>query len=155
MSRTSSSSQFNKFSTPSSSWKNDFKNKNRDDRRKPSKQNSSKISVSTKCYRCQSYWHVAANCGNEIEITFIDGDPIKTLDSDSKSFAYHPNLEKSDDSEYNQEGFDDECNCIRPALLNYISFIRYAFSQYEEKDDWRRTSIFHTFTKIGERIEKW
>ena len=121
-----------------------FKNKNIDDCSKPSEQNSSKISTSTGCYRCQSYRHAIANCGSEIKITFIDGVPIKSLDSDSENFAYHLNLDKSDDSEYNQEGFDVECYCTRPAALNYISFIRYAFSQYKENDNWRKTSFTHS-----------
>jgi len=82
VSRASSSSQFNKSSTQSSSRKNNFKGKQSDDRSKPSEQSFSKFSASTKCYRCQGYSHIVANCPSEVKITFINRVPIQAFESD-------------------------------------------------------------------------
>ena len=35
------------------------------------------------------------------------------------------------------------------APLTHLSVVKSAFSRPEEKDDWKRTAIFHMFTKIG------
>ena len=75
--RTSSSSQFNKSSTQSFSHKNNFKGKQSDDHSKPSKQSFSKFSAFAKCYRCQDYGHIASNCPSEMKITFISRVPTK------------------------------------------------------------------------------
>ena len=61
---------------------------------------------------------------------------------------HHPYIDEDDDFDYGQEGSDAECNYIQLAPLNYIYVVRCAFSQSEEKDDWRRTDIFHTCTKM-------
>ena len=137
--KTSSSFQFTQFS----SRKNDFKRKRSDDRRKPSEQTSFTFSTSTKYYRCQDYDHIAANYSSEMKITFINGVPTQTPESDDEEVTYHPDINKDDDSDYDQEGSDAECNYIQLAPSNYIPVVRCAFSQ--EKDDCRRTAIFHTF----------
>jgi len=41
-------------------------------------------------------------------------------------------------------------NCIRPTLSTHLSVVKYVPSPPAEKDDWRRTATFHTFTKIGD-----
>ena len=75
--------------------------------------------------------------------------PQKLPTLDSEEFAYQPDPDEDDDSNYDQEGYNVECNYIRLASLNYISVVKCTFSQYEEKDNWRKIAIFHTFTKIG------
>ena len=47
------------------------------------------------------------------------------------------------------KGSDAECYYIQLTPSNYISIFWCAFLQ--EKDDWRRTVIFHTFIKIGDK----
>jgi len=80
--RTSASSQFNKSSTQSFFQKNDFKGKRCDDRSKTPEQTSSIFSTSIKCYRCQGYSHITANCSSEMKITFTDGVLIAARESD-------------------------------------------------------------------------
>ena len=46
---------------------------------------------------------------------------------------------------------NSECNYIQLASSNYISIVQCVFSQ--EKNDWRRTAIFYTFIKIGDKLE--
>ena len=44
-----------------------------------------------------------------------------------------------------------DLNCIQPMTSIHLSVIRCALSQPKEKDDWRRTTIFHIIMKIGGR----
>ena len=83
-----------------------------------------------------------------MKITFINGVPTPAFEFDDEELTYHPDINEDDASNYDQEGSNVECNYIQLALSNYISVIRCAFSQSKEKDDWRRTIIFHTYTKI-------
>ena len=154
MTRTSFSSEFNKSSTQSSSRKNDFKSKNRDYHNKPTEQNAPKVSASSKCYRWQGHGHMAAKYDSEIKITFIDRIPTEAHDSDSEEFAYQSDPDEDDDSNYNQEDSSVECNCTQITSSNYISIVRCAFSQYEEKNDWRRTVISTHSLRLEEKSEK-
>jgi len=40
-------------------------------------------------------------------------------------------------------------NYIQPTISIHLSVIRCALSQPKERDDWRRTTMFHIITKIG------
>jgi len=87
-----------------------------------------------------------------MKITFVNGVPTQAPESNDEEVTYHPDINEDNDSDYDQEGSDAEYNYIQLASSNYISVVRCAFSQ--EKDDWRRTAIFHTFIKIRDKIEK-
>ena len=84
-----------------------------------------------------------------MKITFVNGVPTEAPESDDEEVTYHPNINEDDDSDYDQEGSDAECNYIQVTPSNYIFVVRCAFSL--EKDDWRRTTIFHTFIKIRDK----
>ena len=45
-------------------------------------------------------------------------------------------------------------NCIQPTTSIHLSIVRCALSQPKEKDDWRRTTMFHIIMKIGGRSYK-
>jgi len=72
-----------------------------------------------------------------MKITFVNGVPTQALESDDKEVTYHPDINEDDDSDYDQEGSDAECNFIQLTPSNYISVVWCAFLQ--EKDDWRKT----------------
>ena len=108
-----------------------------------------RVSAFTKCYRCQGYGHVAAKCGIEIKIVFIDGIPSEL----TPRSLHKPDPHEDEDFDYDQEGSSVECNCTQLVPSNYIYVIRCAFSQYEKKNDWRRSTIFHTFAKLEKRSE--
>jgi len=42
-------------------------------------------------------------------------------------------------------------NCIQPMMSIHLFIVRCDLSQPKEKDDWRRTTMFHTIMKIGGR----
>ena len=84
-----------------------------------------------------------------MKITFVNGVLTQAPEFDDVEVAYHPDIDEDDDSDYDPEGSDAECNYIQLTPSNYISVVQYAFSQ--EKDDWRRTAIFHIFIKIEDK----
>ena len=45
-------------------------------------------------------------------------------------------------------------NCLRFPESARLSVVRCTLAQPKVSDNWRRTNIFHTFTKIGERNYK-
>jgi len=100
-----------------------------------------------KCYRCQGYGHVAANSSSPIKIAIINGMPIADPELELDEFIYRPDKVDSDIDE-EITGDDIGLHCIRPTSSNYLSVIRCPLSQPKEEDDWRRTSMFHTFTRI-------
>ena len=84
-----------------------------------------------------------------MKINFIKEVPTQAFESDDEVLTNHPDINEDDDSGYDQEGSDAECNYIQLAPSNYISIVQCVFSQ--EKDNWRRTAFFHTFVKIRDK----
>jgi len=88
VSKLSPSPQSNKSSTQTLSYRNDIKNKSleRDNRNKSLERDnrnksleSSKVSFTTKCYKCQVYEHLAVSCLSFVRITIIDGTLTKAI----------------------------------------------------------------------------
>jgi len=63
--------------------KADNKEKGVENNTKDTKRDFSKISPTFKCYKCQSYGHVAANCPSPFKITINDRVSIETPKPDS------------------------------------------------------------------------
>ena len=82
-----------------------------------------------------------------MKITFVNEVSTQAPESDDEKVTYHPDINE-DDFGYDQECSDAEYNYIQLVPSNYISVVRCAFAQ---EDDWRRTVIFHTFIKIGDK----
>ncbi|XP_020257552.1 uncharacterized protein LOC109834065 [Asparagus officinalis] len=145
------SSQYpTRFQTQTSSQKTDTSSgsKERDNKGKGTERNFSKISSTTKCYKCQGYGHVAANCPSPVKIAIVIREPIEELESKTDEFVYHVEEEDFDSSEEFDEN-DISLSCIRSTPSSQLAVARCALSQPKDKDDWRRTNMFHTFTKIG------
>jgi len=58
-----------------------------------------------------------------MKTTFINGVPTQAPESDNEEVTYHPDISEDDDSDYDQEGSDTECNYIQLAPSNYISVV--------------------------------
>jgi len=93
--------QPNRSSTQTPSHRDDLKNKNleRDNNNKGPE--SSRISSTTKCYKCQGY--------RLVRITIIDGIPTEVTESDFDVYNF-----KGEDSETDEELISDNVglNCI-------------------------------------------
>jgi len=79
VSRPSLYPQLNRSSTQTLSHRDDIKSKGPEQHNKNKGPESSKVSSTIKCYKCQDYGHLAANCPNLIRITIIDERPPKPL----------------------------------------------------------------------------
>jgi len=142
--RPSPSFQPHRFSTQAPSHRDDIKGKNfkRDNWNKGP--DSSGVSSTTKCYKCQGYGHLAASCPTLVKITIIDGTPTEATESDSDEYTHH-----SDVTDDESSGDDVGLNCIRPTPSTHLAVVKCVPSPPAKKVDWRRTATFHTFTKIG------
>ena len=92
-------------------------------------------------------WTLVASCPSLVKITIINGAPAEVIELDSDEHTYHPDVETDDGSSSDDVGL----NCIRPTSSTYLSIVKCVPSPPAEKDDWRRTTTFHTFTKIGDK----
>jgi len=77
-----------------------------------------------------------------MKITLVNWVPTQAPESDDEEVTCYPDIDEDENSDYDQEGSDAACNYIQLAPSNYISAVRYAFSQSEENDYWRRTTIY-------------
>ena len=91
-------SQPHRSSTQTPSHRDDIKGKSleRDNRNKDP--DSSRVSFTTKCYKCQGYEYLAASCPSRVKITVIDGTPTEATESDSDEYTYYPDVETDDES---------------------------------------------------------
>ena len=87
-SRPSPSPQPNRSSTQTSSLRDDIKGKNLEQENRNKGHESSKVSSTTKCYKCHGYGHLAASCPNLDRITIINGTPTEATESDSDVYIF-------------------------------------------------------------------
>jgi len=129
--RPSPSSQPHRSSTKIPSYSDDIKGKSleRDNRNKGP--DSSRVSSTSKCYKCQDYGHLTTSCFSLIKITIIDGTPTETTESNSDEYTYHPDVKGDDESSSNDVGL----NCIRQTPFTHLSVVKCVSSSLEEKVD--------------------
>ena len=56
-----------------------------------------------------------------------------------------------DEEDFNEDAEESTLNCLQFQESTILSVMKCTLTQLKVSDDWRRTNIFHTFTKIGER----
>jgi len=77
-------------------------------------------------------------------------DTPHTIEPGSDKFTFQLG-EVDSDTDKEITGDDISLNCIRPTPSTHLSVVRRVPSQPAEKDDWKRTAIFQTFSKIGDK----
>jgi len=53
--------------------------------------------TAAKCYKCEEYDHIAANCSSPVRIAILSESPTENLESGFEEIAYQPNEEVDDD----------------------------------------------------------
>ncbi|XP_038985543.1 uncharacterized protein LOC120111737 [Phoenix dactylifera] len=116
-----------------------------------------KTSSRIQCFKCQGFGHVASQCANQTLV--IDAHEQKDDIDNLEEQIYEPNLDDIQDVEDEPEEESHTLGCIRPTPQiiahepdrSTMNVVRCAITQPKETDDWRRTSIFHTYIKCGEK----
>ncbi|XP_072962671.1 uncharacterized protein [Typha angustifolia] len=130
---------FNRSTPSPSQSKVEYKGKNVE-------KDFSKINPRVKCYKYQGYGHVAANCASPYKISLIEEPFEEDSKQDFDGYVHHVDGEEGD---FEDEEEENTLGCLRHIDSTRLHVVRCAFSQPKVNDDWRRSSIFHTFTKIG------
>ncbi|XP_072987259.1 uncharacterized protein [Typha latifolia] len=135
----STSQSFNRSTPSPSQSKVEYKGKNIE-------KDFSKINPRVKCYKCQGYGHVAANCASPYKISLIEEPFEEDSEQDFDGYVHHVDGEEGD---FEDEEEENTLGCLRHIASTRLHVVRCALSQPKVNDDWRSNSIFHTFTKIG------
>ncbi|XP_072993886.1 LOW QUALITY PROTEIN: uncharacterized protein [Typha latifolia] len=133
------SQSFNRSTPSPSQSKVEYKGKNIE-------KDFSKINPRVKCYKCQGYGHVAANCASPYKISLIEEPFEEDSEQDFDGYVHHVDGEEGD---FEDEEEENTLGCLRHIDSTRLHVVRCALSQPKVNDDWRRSSILHTFTKIG------
>jgi len=131
LSRPSPSSQPHRSNTQTPSHRDDINGKSLERGNINKSPDSSRVSSTTKCYKCQGYGHLAASCPSLVKITIIDGPPTEATESDSNEYTYHPYVGTDDESSSDDVGL----NCIRPTSSTHLSVVKCVPSLPVEKVD--------------------
>jgi hypothetical protein len=104
------------------------------------------------CFKCQGFGHISSSCPNKA--LFIKGQEDMDEEDTCDDKVYEPNPD--DFQDLNDE--DDESNllgCVRSISTQIkttrLGVVRCALTQPKGTEDWRRTAIFYTYIKCGDK----
>ena len=111
-----------------------------------------KITSRIQCFKCQGFGHISSSCPNKT--LFINGQEDMGEEDNYDDKVYEPNPD--DFQDLNDE--EDESNllgCVRSISTQIkttrLSVVRCALTQLKGTEDWRRTVIFYTYIKYGDK----
>ena len=120
----------------------------------------SRLGSRLQCFKCNGIGHIAARCPSRT--LFIQADDEKVKDVEEP--VYDPNVEKTQDvkAEWEDDPSYLTCNkAISPQVDDFKDFgvprvnvVRFALAKQRDTDDWRRSVIFQTYTKCGDKTCK-
>ncbi|XP_020677004.2 uncharacterized protein LOC110095705 [Dendrobium catenatum] len=113
---------------------------------KASEWETPKTLVGTKCFRCHGYRNIASQCSSLFKVTIIK-EVMEEEDEPDTELVHHID----DDEEFFCDEDTAVIHCLQKLDHLDLQVVRCAFSQPKLSDDWRRTSIFYTFTKIRDK----
>ena len=120
----------------------------------------SRLGSRLQCFKCNGVGHIAARCPSRILVIQEDDEKVE----DVEELVYDPNVEETQDVEIEWEDDPSYLACIRaisPQVDDFKNFgvprvnvVRCALAEQRGTDDWRRSAIFQTYTKCGDKTCK-
>jgi len=116
---------------------------------------SSRSIQQTQCFKCRGYGHVLAQCLSKSRTLIIETHSDSDQD-DLDEIVHDPARDAwEDDLDVDQVTSLDCVLSMHSPSVDYVdkitchlNVVRCALAKPKENDDWRRTSIFQTLTKI-------
>ena len=120
----------------------------------------SRLGFRLQCFKCNGVGHIAARCPSKTLVIQEDDEKV----DDVEELVYDPNVEETQDVEAEWEDDPSYLACIRaisPQVDDFKNFgvprvnvVRCALAEQRGTDDWRRSAIFQTYTKCGDKTCK-
>ena len=111
-----------------------------------------KMTSRIQCFKCQGFGHISSSCPNKT--LFIKEKEDMSAEDNCDDKVYEPNPD--DFQDLNDE--EDESNllgCVRSIILQReitrLNVVKCALTQPKGTEDWRRTAIFYTYIKCGDK----
>ncbi|PKU63898.1 hypothetical protein MA16_Dca009882 [Dendrobium catenatum] len=116
-------------------------------RSKPPTPDAPQSSPRTKCFRCQGYEHIASQCSSPYKVSIVE----EVTEDDLEPEVNQIHQVKEEDKYFEEDDDTTVLNCLQKQDTSPICMVRCALSHSTPTDDWRRTTIFHTYTKIKDK----
>ena len=121
----------------------------------------SRLGSRLQCFKCNRVGHILARCPSKTLVIQEDDEKVK----DVEELVYDPNVEEIQDVEAEWEDDPSYLTCIRaisPQVNDFkdifgvprVNVVRCALVEQRDTDDWRRSAIFQTYTKCGDKTCK-
>jgi hypothetical protein len=110
-----------------------------------------KITSRIQCFKCQGFGHIFSSCPNKT--LFIKGQEDMGKEDNCDDKVYEPN--PNDFQDLNDEDESNLLVCVRfistQIKTTRLSVVRCVLTQPKGTEDWRRTAIFYTYIKCGDK----
>ena len=121
----------------------------------------SRLGFRLQCFKCNGVGHIVARCPSRTLVIQEDDEKVE----DVMELVYDPNVEEIQDVEVEWEDDPSYLACIRaisPQVDDFkdifgvprVNVVRNALAEQRDTNDWRKSVIFQTYTKCGDKICK-
>jgi hypothetical protein len=112
-----------------------------------------KIISRIQCFKCQGFGYISFSCPNKA--LFIKGQKDMGEEDNCDDKVYEPNPNDFQDLNDDEEDESNLLGCVRSISTQIkttrLCVVRCALTQPKGTEDWRRTAIFYTYIKCGDK----
>ena len=120
----------------------------------------SRLGSRLQCFKCNGFGHIATRCPFRTLVIKEDDENVE----DVEELVCDPNVEETQDFKAEWEDDPSYLTCIRAIShqvddfkdfgVTRVNVIRCALAEQRDTDDWRRSAIFQTCAKCGDKTCK-